>query len=264
MIPVMSIVFMAISFLLCLVLSFGLFIALKKKLTLKLLPAFVGAAAFIVFALILEQLLHSVVLKRAPDGSIELMNSPALYALYGIFAAGIFEETARLISFKVLKRKFSAFSTAISYGIGHGGIEALILTALTMASGIVISIMQYAGTTNMLGDSPGITASLDRLRDTESWLFLISGVERISAMAIQISLSAIVWHSVNTEGKMWYYPLAICLHAAADLVPVLYQLNIITNILIVETTVGILAAAIVVLAIKLHGNLRMATAEPIN
>ena len=253
MIPVLSVVFMVISFILCLVISFGLFIVLRKRLALKLLPAFTGAAAFVVFALILEQLLHSIVLQRSPDGSVELMNNPALYTLYGIFAAGIFEETARFISFNVLKRKFTAFSTAISYGIGHGGIEALILTALTMAGGIVISIMQYAGMANISGESSAITASVEQLRDTASWMFLISGVERISAVAIQISLSAIVWHSVNTKGKLWFYPLAICLHAAVDIVPVMYQLGRITNIFIVEILVGIFAAVIVALAVKLHG-----------
>ena len=255
MIPVISIIFMFVSFLLCLAITIGLYIALRKRLTLKILPALTGAAAFIVFALVLEQLLHSIVLRRSPDGSVELMNNPALYTLYGIFAAGIFEETARLISFKALKRKFTAFSTAIAYGIGHGGIEALLITALSMASGIVMGILQHAGMTNMLGETPGIATAIEQLRDTASWMFLIGGVERISAVAIQIALSTIVWHSVNTKGKIWFYPLAICLHAAVDVVPVIYQLGILKNVLFMEASIGVLAAALVVITIKLHANI---------
>jgi uncharacterized membrane protein YhfC len=47
----------------------------------------VGTAAFVVFALGLEQLAHLLVLKPAPDGSIALMNQPFLYVLYVIFTA---------------------------------------------------------------------------------------------------------------------------------------------------------------------------------
>lgn len=48
---------------------------------------FIGAATFIVFALILEQILHIVVIKATGTA---LTGNIWLYALYGGLAAGIF------------------------------------------------------------------------------------------------------------------------------------------------------------------------------
>lgn len=64
---------------------------------------FAGAAAFILFAMILEQLLHSAVL-RSPAGAV-LQGNIWLYGLYGGLAAGLFEETGRLAAFRLLLKK---------------------------------------------------------------------------------------------------------------------------------------------------------------
>lgn len=47
---------------------------------------------------------------------------------FGILAAGIFEETARLIGFHLLKKSYPTFATSLAYGLGHGGIEMLIMS----------------------------------------------------------------------------------------------------------------------------------------
>lgn len=252
MVSAWSIVFMVFSLLLSLALVFGLYLLLRKRYGLKIIPALVGAAVFIVFAMVLEQLLHSLVLKKAPDGSIELLKYPLQYVLYGAFAAGIFEETGRFVAFKLLKRKFTGVSTALSYGIGHGGIEVLLLVTLLMISNIVTSIMINTGTTNLLGDTPQVVAGIEQLTTTEPWMFLMGGIERIFAMAMQISLSIIVWHSINTKGKVWLFPLAICIHAAVDVMPAMYQCGVVPNILLVELVTGIIAAILVIFTISAH------------
>ncbi|MDR0538038.1 MAG: YhfC family intramembrane metalloprotease [Tannerellaceae bacterium] len=55
--------------------------------------------------------------------------------------AGLFEETARFISFKILKKKYNGIGTGLAYGIGHGGIEAVLLAGLSMIVSIVFCIM---------------------------------------------------------------------------------------------------------------------------
>ena len=51
MIPVLSIVFMGVSAIISIGLPIALYVALKRKYGLKVVPMLVGAAAFIVFAM---------------------------------------------------------------------------------------------------------------------------------------------------------------------------------------------------------------------
>lgn len=257
MVSNLSIIGMVFSLLVSLLLTFGLFLILRKRLGLKVIPTLVGALAFFVFVFLLESALHSIVLKRAPDGSIEMMKQPFLFVLYAALAAGVFEETARFLSFHLLKRKYKGFSAAISYGVGHGGIEVLLLVAVSMVSNIVISLTVNAGMTESLGSTPAVLNAVNTLIETAPWMFFISGIERIPAVAVQISLSVLVWHSVNTKSKVWLYPAAIALHALVDVAPAMYQCGIITSIAVVEITLVPIAALVAFLTLKLHKTLTL-------
>jgi uncharacterized membrane protein YhfC len=250
MVPTLSILFMAITLLISAGLPMGLFLYWRRTFSLKIVPALVGAAAFSIFALVLERILHAFVLKPSADGSIPLMtDSPALFVLYAIFAAGIFEESARLISFSCLKRGYEGAGTALSYGIGHGGIEAIILVSPTMISHIAFCISINSGNAAALGDSPQVAEAVNTLAGMDSYLFLMGGVERTAAMAAHISLSVLVWLAVNKR-KAWLFPSAIALHALVNLPVALSKIRAIDNVLIIEAIVSVLAAALVFIAIQ--------------
>ena len=74
---------------------------LKRKTGRGLLAALVGAGCFIGYALVLEQLLHAAVFSLFP--AITLY--PAAYTAYGCLAAGLFEETGRLMGLSLLCKK---------------------------------------------------------------------------------------------------------------------------------------------------------------
>ena len=109
-----------------LILSIGLPIALlilvKNKLKANLTSFVIGSAVFIVFALVLESLMHSVVLTAT--GTL-LTDNLILYGLYGGLAAALFEETGRLIAMKFFMKDSLNKPNTLMYGIGHGGIEAI-------------------------------------------------------------------------------------------------------------------------------------------
>ena len=88
-VPAGSILCMIITMLLSFLLPIVLCIIWHKKTKSKVYPVFIGAATFVVFALILEQILHTVVLKSTGTA---ITGNIWLYALYGGFAAGIFED----------------------------------------------------------------------------------------------------------------------------------------------------------------------------
>jgi len=249
MIPVLSIVFMGVSAVISIGLPIALYVALRKNYGLKAVPMLVGAAAFIVFAMVLEQLLHYFVLRPAPDGTIGLKNNPLLYMLYGCFAAGIFEETARFLSFSLLKRKYGGIGAGLSYGIGHGGFESAILVGATLISSVVLSIAFNAGMIEKFGLPAQTVEQLAAAKDMNPFLHLAGGFERISAVVIQISLSLIVWHSVIKKGKWWLYPVAILLHAAIDAPAALMQSGVLKSVVITEGIVAASAAALAAIAI---------------
>jgi uncharacterized membrane protein YhfC len=239
---------MAVSAVISIGLPILLLIVSMKKFGAKGVPFILGAAVFIVFSLILEQGLHSVALK--PDGIIR--NNAALFVLYGTLAAGVFEETGRFIAFHFLKRKnYSGVANALSYGAGHGGIEAILLAGLTMISNIVLSVIANLGLTSVLGSVPQLDEAINTFATVNPALFLVGGLERIFAITIHISLSVIVWHSVMSE-KVWLFPIAILLHAAIDVPAALAQAGVFSNIVIIEVLVAISAVVLAATAFAVN------------
>jgi len=221
----------------------GLFFGLRKRFGLKGMPLLAGAIVFFVFVEILESVMHLLVLHPAADGTNALLPShPWVYVAYGALAAGIFEETGRFTAFHILKKKFTGVRTAISYGIGHGGIEAILVAGVTMVSDLAISAMINTGNTN-IGQ-----ATVTTLTGTAPYMFYMSGVERLLAILLHLSLSVFVWTAVTRRGFGWLYPVAILLHALADVPAAMYQAGKLTyapvTILLVITVAIYLTCAI--------------------
>jgi len=260
-VPVISILFMAVSAILAIGIPVCLFIVFRKKFNLKVIPMLFGIAGFVVFALVLEAIVHRIVIGRFISPS-----TPALYVIYAAFMAGIFEESARFIAFKILKRKYEGIGTALSYGIGHGGIESILLAGLAMISSIATSIIINTGnieiiTGKLQGDALAVANyQLQALIATAPYMFLVGGFERVMAMAVQLSLSVAVFYSVFGKNKLWLYPLAILFHAIVDIPAVIFQLGGIKSVFMVEGIVCLLAVSAVFLARYLHKKL---SAKPI-
>jgi uncharacterized membrane protein YhfC len=248
-----SIVFMAISAIISIGLPIGFYIFIYKKYNAKFIPMIIGAVAFILFALVLERSVHLIVFKMFP-----LREKPLIYILYGIFMAGIFEETARLVSFKILKRKYTGIETGLSYGIGHGGTEAILIAGISMIVAIVFSVLINTGNTDSItGKLQGealtqINAQINTIIITVPYMFLISGIERFFAIIIQISLSVIMFYSVYCKGKIWLFPLAIILHAIIDIPAAAMQVNVFKNILFVECLLVPCTIIITIIAFVMH------------
>ena len=258
-IPSLSILCMAASALLSIGVPIVLLIVLRKRYGAKVVPALVGAAAFVVFALGLEGLMHRLVLQPGADGSIALVNRPFLYMLYGSLAAGVFEETGRFLSFKLLKKRYGGIQTALSYGVGHGGIEAILLGGLSMINAIASSVIVNTGNIATLTsgkDGAAIAAKLQAIAATPSAMFLLSGAERMFALTIHIALSVIVFYSVYEKRRFWLYPAAIVLHALIDAPAALAQTGMLSNVLLIEGLVLLCAVALAALAVFTHRKLK--------
>lgn len=244
MVSNLSLVGIIFSLLVSFLLPIGLIIYARKKYSANFNTIVIGASVFVVFALVLESILHFYVLKLNSATKV-LMENPWIFAIYGGLAAGIFEECGRLIAFKFLLKKYRKWKDGLAYGIGHGGIEAMLLAGLAAINNIIYSLLINKGNFDSLIGSklPAETAKQlkDSLINTHWPLFFLSGIERCFAIAIQIGLSILVIYAVKNR-KYIYFLLAILIHALIDFPAALAQKGIL-SIWIVE---GVAFAACII------------------
>jgi uncharacterized membrane protein YhfC len=246
---------MAISAIVSIGLPITLFIVFYKKYNAKVVPMMLGVAGFVLFAMILESIVHLNVIDR-----FALKEKPLIYIIYAIFMAGVFEETARFISFKILRKKYNGIETGLSYGVGHGGAEAILLVGLSLISAIVFCVMINTGNIEIItGKLQGQTlermnAQLTTLTTTSPYLFLVGGLERVFAIIVHLSLSVIVFYSVYGCGKNKFllYPLAIVLHAMIDVPAAAMQTGIIKSVALVELSLLFEVAILALIARYIH------------
>lgn len=250
-VPGLTIAIMAFCAILGILIPIGLLIWCRKKIGGSIVPFFVGCGTFFLFAMVLEPIMHNLVL-ISPVGPA-IFNSIWPYAIYGGLAAGVFEETGRLVAMKWLKKKHNRPQTALIYGAGHGGIEVLLVMVITMVEYIVFAVMINSGSIQaLLGtmdstNQAALIPILQGLSQGNPFATLLSIVERISAVTVHISLSVLVWQAAVRPGKMRWFFIAIALHALLDAVTaVLARYGV--NTIVVEAAVALMAAGLAVLA----------------
>ena len=255
LIPNLTIGAMALSALIGLVIPAVLYIIFRKKGANRLL-FWTGAVTFVLFAFVLEQLAYSLLMKT---GFWMTVNSSIwLLGIFGGFMAGLFEETGRFLAMKtVLRKKRANDYNGLMYGAGHGGIEAVVLLSFSMIMNVVFSLQYNAGIPSSLGSATQAQA----IASTPFWMMLVGAIERISAVAIHVSLSVLVWFAAKDSKKFWLFPLAILLHLVVDAVAVILS-RLGVNVWIIEGAVYVIAAGLVFLAIAVWKKNHVAQAEP--
>lgn len=226
-----------------------------KKYNVKVRTILIGAGVFVLFALVLETILHQVVLKGSIGPAIT--GNVWYYALYGGLAAGIFEETGRFLAMKfLLKDEPSGAKTAVAYGIGHGGIEMLIIFGFSMVSNLVIASMINLGQADtILSALPADTqaqmqGTFAQFETSTPGTFLTGVWERTSAIILQVGLSVFVWTAVRKGGKwLWLFPAAILIHFLVDASAVLLMDSV--SMAVLETIVCAMAVAVGASAVML-------------
>lgn len=222
-VPAISIVAMCISAVLCIAIPIVLLFIFRKK-GADIPPFFVGCLVFFVFAMILEQIVHTVVLGTPAGKTIQ--NNLWILGIYGGLMAGLFEETGRLVAFKLPLKKFREKNVnALMYGAGHGGCEAFLIFALTMISNMVISVMINTGAIAIINAQlPADQVELffeqvQPLTTTAPGMYFVGLIERVLAIAFHICLSVLVWFAVK-KNKTILYVISILLHAVMDFIAV--------------------------------------------
>jgi uncharacterized membrane protein YhfC len=207
--------FLFLAIVLVVVSSIAMFLRKHERISWK--PIFIGVAVWFVFTQILEAGLHFLVFTTT-----QIQANPWAFAAYGAIAAGVFEEVGRYIGYRVFLKKYREWKDGVAYGFGHGAIEMLFISGMT--------VIQYLVATSMLSGGqvipPPVIELLNTINATPHIIFTLSLFERIMVLPIHILFSLIVLHAIRSK-KIIFLFYAIALHALVDVAPVLYQAKVI-------------------------------------
>lgn len=219
----------------------AMYLYLRKKTGCAQKPFWIGCLVMLVFALILEQNVHALVL-NSPTGA-RIAASPVWMALYGGAMAALFEEGGRFLAMKFLLKRGKDVRSAWMYGAGHGSFEAFALFTIAAVSNIACIVAVKSGSTE-----PAVLASVQALAATPFWMFLIALVERCAAICAQISMSVVMWFGVKRD-KKWIFA-AFAMHFALDAVSALLQT--VLPVIVLEILICAIAVFYAVLARSLQ------------
>lgn len=177
--------------------------------------------------------------------------------------AGIFEETARYILFKYITKNSRTWEDGITIGLGHGGIEAIILGILTITTLVQMIAMKDITALSALG-LPADQLEIAKTQVTAYWaqssvIPFFGFIERSSAICLHLGLSVLVMYSIVSGQRKWFW-FALLWHAFVDALAVyLYpQITAGTNVVLgtlgLETLVAILAVGLLIYALRLRSS----------
>jgi uncharacterized membrane protein YhfC len=245
----------------------GYFIAKKFKLTFKdfRILFIAGALTFIASQVLHIPLVYGLTamfkngtLPSPPESWTLIFNAVLLGLL-----AGIFEETARYILFKHIMKNSHEWKDSITIGLGHGGIEAILLGIVSIATLFQMVAMKNGTALSALG-LPADQLEVAKTQIADYWAQssatpLFGFFERISALSLHVGLSVLVMYSIVSGQRKWFWT-ALLYHALVDALAVyLYpKITTGTNVMLgtfgLETLVAILGVGLLVYAIRLRNS----------
>ena len=251
-VPAGNVAGMIVSLLVAFGLPIGLYLYLKHKKYARTSSFVTGMLVFILFALVLETAVHSLV--------FSLTGNLFLYAVYAALMAAAFEETGRYLAMRfVLRHRFDG-KNALMYCAGQGGAEAMILLGLTSINNLVNTALINSGSL------PDVLSGLDeatlesvlggvsQLWTAPAYIFFVAGFERAVAICLHIALSVLVWRALRDRKASWYCA-AIGGHFAVDFAAVIMPNY---SILLTEALFALMTAAVAWYAVRAY---REAAAE---
>lgn len=236
----------SLSALIALLLPIVVFFALRRRMELRLRNVLVGALVFIVMVVVLESAMHYYLLTANPTTKAWFDANAIGFAIYAALAAALFEETGRYVGLRFLAKAVPGNGTPVAYGLGHGGAEAMLI-GLNIGVIAVLGYLMTTGQADSLHLDAATTAKIrDSLAGASFGTSLLGGVERISALVLQIGLSLLVWQAVHAR-RFIFYLGAVAFHFAFDFPAALAQKNLLP-LTGVEIEAGYALLALLVLA----------------
>lgn len=147
-----------------------------------------------------------------------------LYVFALAFTAGLFELAGRFAVAKLMRRNLT-WNRSLAAGLGHGGIEAMLLIGMTYVNNLIYIIMINSGYFDyLIAQTAGLDIDISQLEliraqlaDPSPALFLLAGFERILAMTGHLAMSVLVCYGVAKKKTGVCLLLCLGIHTLMDL-----------------------------------------------
>jgi uncharacterized membrane protein YhfC len=220
----MNIAARILNFSLMIAMPFGLAVYLSRKLKTEWRLFGIGAITFI-----LSQVFHlpfNVWLLRPliEDLGLSITQGGLQLAAVGLFyglSAGLFEEITRYLGYRFWIKDERDWKSALMYGAGHGGIEAILLGGLVLFGFIqAITLRGVELSTVVDPDQVEVVrAQLEAYWAAPWHLAILGAVERLAAIVFHLSATVMVLQAVKRKSFLWVL-LAVGWHTLLDAVAV--------------------------------------------
>lgn len=140
--------------------------------------------------------------------------------------AGLFEEVGRYVGYRFLmRREEKTWNKAVMYGIGHGGLESMLLVGgqqlLTLINILTLMYILNANPAALpAAQHAQVVRQFAALNAQPIWSPLLGAWERLWTLPVHIALSVIVLQVFRRNNLNWLW-LAILAHAIVDFTAVI-------------------------------------------
>ena len=139
------------------------------------------------------------------------------------FTAALFELGGRLTVARLLKKKLT-FRLSLATGMGHGGIESILIVGIAYITNLYyISLIQsgeFDSLLPLLAQVEGAAEQMEAMRQalvtTPWWMFLLAGLERLLTMVCHAGLSLLVCYSLHRGNTVKGSLLCLAAHTIID------------------------------------------------
>ena len=183
---------------------------------------FIGAVTFIA-----SQVLHipfNFVVQRSGllPSDTTLMTNLLLYAAFLGLSAGVFEETARYLTYRFWAKDARSWSRGLMLGAGHGGSEAIIVGALAAVN--FVALLATVNSPTAMNALPAdqhqlVTDALAQILDAPTGMLLLGAVERLFAITAHLAMSLLVLQVFLRRNIAWLFA-SIGFHTLLNMVAV--------------------------------------------
>jgi uncharacterized membrane protein YhfC len=213
---------------------------------------FIGAVTFIA-----SQVLHipfnAVVLRSGLlSTDTTVWSSLIIYAAFLGLSAGVFEETARYLTYRFWARDARSWSRGLMLGAGHGGSEAILVGALAAVN--FVALLAAVNNETAMNALPAdqrslVTSALAQIMDAPAGTLLLGAVERVFALTAHLAMSLLVLQVFLRRNIAWLFA-SIGFHTLLNMVAVIAASRL--NPFATEGIIGLFALLALVIIFRLR------------
>ncbi|MEZ4645248.1 MAG: YhfC family glutamic-type intramembrane protease [Chloroflexota bacterium] len=171
---------------------------------------------------------------------LQVTGNLLLVSLFLGLSAGLFEEIGRYLTYRYWVTDARTWGKGLMLGVGHGGIEAILLGVLAGANYVAMALLKQGKLLDRIPTEqlPLVQQQIEQVFSLPWYNILLGALERAFAICLHLALSLLVMQLFVRGQKRWLWA-AVAWHALLDAVAVFMSVR--WNAYVTELAIGILA-----------------------